>query len=661
MLIPPPFQSPLAQLATLGQRLDQMTTGQMATGRNLSAAVETAREALRILRSQAASSTDLRFSDPLQAIRAIEDRLDPQTPEHAEGLQRALTDLCHLIQSLGASPRPFLFLVQNAPDQRVRAPESSPLAGILRHWERGEHDRARELLLGLMCAARDGDARCLGQLGELIMSREKTVSVNAGVVADTLESIGWDAFALKIIDPSYPLLIPGFDPSRRNVSLLVRLLGRPPASAESIAALNSVLRKRTVQDVWSLRTHAAQGLFMLTTPEYGAMLPVFEYWSNIIRAWPVPLPALLPSRFGPSPSDRLEPWRDLEPRWDLYEGHMKAAFSVAENAKQPMSLRREAAACVWNGYAGPDSAPKPLWTVNYFRARGLVNKEPDMIWLQDHLRTYERDSGVSSETERPVPVSSPAAEPLRLLGELTTFARTRARHLRLVPRTPEQDFGRSPLENIKRLADVAGVLASYGLHLEAPLIGHVMKTALESALAEPGLEIKITSEPVASFRRNLYALNPAAAVTGWLDATGLPWPSQDLPEGHRPEGALALLQWIRDREREPEEIKGETARRYRELNERLIDRSWSPLRLDNDRWWEHRLSQELPALLANQIRDARQTGAPHAWLVHARRHPEIEADLKSFLHSPLPGTRAFAERILQILSARPSSGSLRTP
>jgi hypothetical protein len=153
------------------------------------------------------------------------------------------------------------------------------------------------------------------------------------------------------------------------------------------------------------------------------------------------------------------------------------------------------------------------------------------------------------------------------------------------------------LENLEKLTAVALDLGAYGLPLEAALIGSVFKTALEEVIVDPAFDPRTDFQIVESFRLSLYPLNPAAVVSSWLDATGLAWPSHRLPQGHRLEGALALLQWIHDRKREPEEIKRETARHYWDRRSRLSNERWSAVHPDIDAWWRHHLTQELPAAL----------------------------------------------------------------
>lgn len=668
-MLPPSPQNPLAQLASLGRQMHRL-----ASGPDLDAAVNAAREALTLLRDKSILSA--RPEIPL-SVRKIEQRL---LEENAEDLRTALKDLTQLIQSLGAASKPFLVLIQNAPDQKgASVRQAAAPAGDLRktslesalalHWDRGEHGKARDLLDRILQSARHGDTACLSELGSLAVSSQRTVSVNIPLLADLLEASGWHEFALKLINPKSPLLIPGLSGAPVNPNLLMRLLDQPPPVPESVNALVSVLKKRRDKDAWGLRGHAARGLFSLTTPLRGGVLPVFDYWKGMIDAWPVRLPKINPSRFGPSPSGSQVHWpAGQEPRWDLFEEHLRTAFGVVENRQQPFELRREALTAVWSGYGGPQSAPRALWIVAYFRTRQILEGEPGLAApattevMQD-LRNSEEFS--ANET---APVSeSPSEEPLRLLRQLTALAaelgasenqsRPRPPYLHVVASGTFGTAAAAPAaeETLRRLTGLAQGLGTYGILLDAPFVSDLMRTAVRSLIAAPGSGLTIASEPVVSFRESLYALHPAAAVSGWLDETGCPWPSQDLPRGHQLEGALALLRWIRDREKEPEEIKRESARRYWDLSERLTGRHWTaaqPRPLD---WWNRRLSQDLPAALAGQEREAREAGAPRGWAVYARNHPEVLSDLQALARSPFPGTSALAEHILRVLSLRPAS------
>lgn len=648
-MLPPASQNYFGQLANLGLQLSRM-----AGLPDLSVAVQTAREALNLLKQEPVTSAHPQVPG---SVVAIETRLSEES--NAVHLRQALGELSRLIQSLGtAAPRAFLFLIQNAPDQQGPQSEVRPvtpqgglrktglLETLIGHWERGEHPQARTLLTSIAWSARDGKAHCLRELGRVVTSDHKTLSTNAHAVAEAIESLGWNEFVLKFIDPTYPFLIPGFDAERRNPWLLIRFLGNPPATSEAVAALQSHLRVRPQKDLRGFRKHAAQGLFALTSPAYDATLSVHDFWKTVIQAWPLPLPVLSPSFFGPT--------RQLGHRWDLFEEHLQSAFEIAENAAQPIGLRREALAAVWKGYSGTESAPRPLWTVAYFRTRELVAKEADMAWAGELLRTYEKDAGLdvpdaNADVPPPLPEPSPAEVPLRLMGQFASFTRSRVRHLRLVSGDTAV-FGELPLENLEKLTKTAEALGTYGLHLEAPLVSGVMKAAMEELIVDPVFDPKASLAAVETFRRAVYPLNPAAAVTAWMEATGLEWPSYRLERGHRVEGALALLRWIRDREREPEELKKETARRYWNLSGRFSPAAWTPVRPDVDAWWQHRLTQELPAALASQLSDAQLMGAPRGWTEYLRQHPDAEADLYTFSQSNLPGTRLLAGRILRILS-----------
>ncbi|HSA59638.1 MAG TPA: hypothetical protein VLJ37_08135 [bacterium] len=655
-MLPPAFQSHLAQLASLGQQMHRL-----ALGPDLDAAVTAAREALSLLRDESILSA--RPEIPL-SVRKIEQRL---REENADNLRTALRELTQLIQSLGPSSKPFLVLIQNAPDQkggRVRQAALAP-AGDLRktslesalalHWDRGEHGKARDLLDRIIQSARNGDTACLTELGSLAVSGHRTISVNIPLLADLLEASGWHEYTLKLIDSKRPLLIPGLKGTPVNPNLLMRLLDQPPPVPESVNALVSVLKKRADKDAWGLRGHAARGLFSLTTPLRGEVLPVFDYWKAMINAWPVRLPKINPSRFGPA-------------RWDLFEEHLRTAFGVVENRQQPLALRREALTAVWSGYGGgPESAPKALWIVAYFRTRQILEGEPGLETPSTTEAMQDlRNSGEFSANETAPVSEGPAEEPLRLLRQLAVLAaelgvsenkaRPRPPYLRVVASGSFGTAGaQEPAENLRRLTALAQRLGTYGVLLDAPFVSDLMRAAVRSLIAVPGSGLTVASEPVASFRKSLYALHPAAAVSGWLDETGSPWPSQDLPRGHQLEGVLALLRWIRDREKEPEEIKRDSARRYWDLHERLTGRRWTAVQPRPLEWWNRHLARDLPAALASQEREAREAGTPRGWAVYARNHPEVMSDLQALARSPFPGTSSLAEQILRVLSLRPAS------
>jgi hypothetical protein len=504
-------------------------------------------------------------------------------------------------------------------------------------------------------------------LSALLVSKHRTISVNIPLLADLIDSSGWHEFALKLIDPKRPMLIPGLGGAPVNPNLLMRLLDQPPPVADSVEALVSVLKRRPDKEGWGFRGHAARGLFALTTPLRGEILPVFDYWKILIESWPVRIPKINPSRFGPSPSGTHGLWPvGQEARWDLFEEHLRTAFGVAENRRQPLSLRREALTSIWNGYGGPHSAPKSLWIVAYFRTRQILEGERDLAspqtteGLKDLQTSGEFATGeIAADAE-----SIPSGDPQRLLRQFTDLAaelgvgdnqeRKRPPHLRVVDSRHAEDSTGARV-TLRRLTALAEGLGSYGLLLEAPFVSGLMRAAVRSLIDAPGSRLTFSSEPVVAFRKGMYALHPAAAVTGWLDETGAPWPSQELPEGHHIEGALALLRWIRDREKEPEELMAETAQRYWEIDGRLSGRNWTAVRSNPLEWWRRRLSQGLPSTLVRQERASHDAGVPRSWIVYARNHPEVLADLQALARSQLPGTSALAERILSVLWLRPAS------
>ncbi len=652
-MFPPAFQSPLAQLASLGQQVHRL-----ALSSDLSGAVSAAREAITLLRGESVLSTRPQIPVSVQDIQEIEERL---LGENADTLRNALHELTRLIQSLGVS-KPFLSLIQNAPDQIPAGDlrKTSLESALALHWDRGEHDKARDLLDRIVRSARHGDTSCLSQLGSLTVSGHRTISLNIPLLADLLEASGWHDYALKLIDPKHPLLIPGLNGQPVNPNLIMRLLDQPPPVGESVHALVSVLKRRPDKDAWGLRGHAARGLFALTTPLRGEALPVFDYWKTLIEAWPVRVPKVNPARFGPSASGSQGLWpAGKEARWDLYEEHVKRAFAVTENRQQPLELRREALTAVWSGYGGPPSAPKALWIVAYFRTRKILQDEPGLA--KPPTTEGMTDLRKSGEFKDPV------EEPLRLLRQFTSLAaelgvgdkagRPRPSHLRVVtpPASSEAEATTGSSETLRRLAALAQGLGAYGILLDAAFVGDLMRTAVRSLVDPPESGLTTASEPVASFRRHLYALHPAAAVSSWLDATGTPWSSRDLPDGHSLEAALALLRWVRDREKEPEEIRIETAQKYGEIDARLSPRRWKPVQPNPLAWWNHRLARDLPAVLANQERKARAAGTPRNWIVYTRNHPEVLDDLRALTHSSLPGTNALASQILRILSLKPAS------
>jgi hypothetical protein len=622
----------------------------LALGPDLGAAVRTAREAINLLKDESVLSAAPKIPVPVRDIQAIEESL---REENVQDLRKALRDLTRIIQSLGVSSAPFLALIQNAPDQHPRGEvrKTSLESALALHWDRGEHAQARDLLDRIVRSARHGDAACLAQLGALVTSGHRTISLNIPILADLLESSGWHECALKLIDPRRPILIPGLAVGAVNPNLLMRLVDEPPPVPESVAALVSILKRRPAKDAWGLRGHAARGLFALTSPSRGEVLPVFDYWKTLIEAWPVRLPKLVPSRFGPD-------------RWDLFEEHLRTAFGIVENARQPLALRREALAAVWSGFGGIETAPKALWLVAFHRTRRVLEGEPGLAApaVVDALRDLRNSGALPADESEPISEIRPAEEPSRLLRQFAALAAEMGvGENGGVPRPPRLRVVSSgapaphPADTLKRLTALAEGLGSYGLLLDPAFVSGLIRAAVRSLIDVPHSGLTLASGPVVSFRRSLYALHPAAAVAAWLDETGAPWPSQDLPRGHQVEGALALLRWIRDREKEPEEIKGETARRYWEIDRRLAGRNWAPVRPDPLEWWKSRLVRELPAVLSRQERASLETRASHAWVVYARSHPEVVSDLEALSRSALPGTSALAERILRRLLLRPAS------
>lgn len=636
-MLPPAFQSHLTQLATIGQQMHRM-----AAGLNMTAAVTAAREAITLLKSHdvqsALPSLDSR-------LRGIEIGLEEP---NVSDLRRVISDLSRLIQSLGASHRPFLAIVQNAPDQRPQAKpndqlqKTSVLGALERLWDRGEHDKARQLLEGIVLSAQEGDIRSRALLSDIVCSERPTVSINIRAVADVLDTVGWHEFTLRLIDPHHTLLIPGLHPSKINPHLISDLLSRPPAVPGIVDALSAVLRRKNVKDPWGLRTRAAQGLFSLTTPGRGETVSVFRFWEILIQSWPVAVPALRPEGFGPT--------KDAEHRWDLYEEHLKRAFEIIENQAQPRALREATLTALWAG--GPARGPRNLCFVACSRTLDMAEKSPAWVWpiaaapLEDLMRSgfvaSERLESLLPRKKQDITLGKGAGQPVdprKLIEELGLFAEEKSPHLRLIS---TEIIARSPNEILERLTAVAQELGSYGLILEPSLVAAAIKKAVE---------ILPLFETLDAFRNALYPLHPAAAVTAWFETTGLPWPSNLLPGGHRPEAALALLRWLREREKEPVEIQTETARRYWEIDRRLLQRSWHSAAPKPLEWWHHRLAMELSATLAPQVLKANETGgSSHGWAEYARTYPEVTNDVRALAKSPLPGTRLLAGQIHSLLT-----------
>jgi len=627
-------------LASIGQQVHRL-----ASGFNLEAAVTAAQEAIRLLRSDDVRSAlpSLDAEDP--KLRGIEEVLQQPAPSD---LRRVLTDLTRFIQSLGISNRPFLALVQNAPDQQRKQVHVDPplqkttvLSSLEHHWNRGDHDEAARLLEGLVISARAGNLRSRALLGEIACSQKPVFSINIIDLARVLEIVGWDELTLQFMNPRRGLLIPGLRPERINPHFLSALFAHPPALPEAINALETVIRQKG-KDPWGLRSRAARGLFLLTTPSRGAHLSPARYWDLLALAWPISIPAIVPEHFSTGEN----------PRWDLYEQHLTIAFQIVEDSARPQGIREAALSAIWTG--GPSRGPRDLALTVCSRTLDLADKGPEWVWpvARFPLEQLARSGYVISEkltkglqSARPENTlgSGSTVEPQRLIDELRDFVEERPPLLRLVsqeasPPTPEQ--------RLRRITAAALELGSYGLILEPGLIAALMTKAFEA---------QVSLERLEALRRALYPLHSQAAVMAWLDQTGMPWPSHELPRGHQIEGALALLRWIRDHEREPEELRVETAQRYWETEQRLIGRRWAPVDPNPLEWWQRRLTQELPATLAHLERAAYKSGAPRPWALYLQNHPEILGDLRIMAKSPLPGTKALAEKMLTILFTRPAS------
>ncbi len=621
----------------------------------LEGAVSWAHRALALLRD---TSEEVSHSPHFQeTLRGVEERLNAANISDKEyGVGR----LKKFLSSFAVTPRSFLYVIENAPDQNL-SDRLNDRPFVM--------DRDFPALSDLMETIRSGSVFHVGKYWKRIVSQK---SMNLPAIMPQLfqretqpDQDRWDLYeehthqalslaenALKALDFRKACLGAVWNgalpPSRipsiiwaKNFLRTLRLARKEPnlvwpvasgmmtVVAQGNTALAEALLETALNHIVSDKLDADNREVLIDLILSGDLLP--NTWDRLMEAW--------------TQSEVLRQRLSEAVKKHDYLKRKLQAFLAKNNPESQVSAE-------WTHSAVQRQTilsllKRLMTTAEILNVQGLkpliqhIEAATPAPEKKFHLVSEDREAGEDK-----------APETFQSALNFVAAESAQASGLRAIGAEAEA----SDNDRLRLVSDLASILKSlqdYGLCLEAAFVGDLLTAVLKHFVLCGESDLSITSPAILNVLQPLFSLNWDAAAATWIRTTDLPVPSIVVTPKISLSAAVGLVRWVADREKEDfDRFRMSSVLAWERKRDLMKSLPHVPRENAAD-WWRQRLEQDFPESFEVLSKCAWENGCPPRWRTHAHGPSELVGELYAHANGPLVGARALAQKVLKILFTSP--------